>query len=78
MSPDTLKAWIAGGVIAGTLILSLSLAALVYFNADAGALAALVGIVTLGWNSVQAIVRNRFPGPEIDVTPPTAPKEDQG
>jgi hypothetical protein len=70
MSKAHLDAMIALLVIGGALISFAVTAWLAYYETGEGALAAVVGLATILLNHAAAIVRNRFPGPEIDVIPP--------
>ncbi len=65
-----LDAIIALLVIGGALSAFGVVAWLAWHGTGEGALAAVVGLATILLNHAAGIVRNRFPGPEIDVVPP--------
>jgi hypothetical protein len=66
-----LNAIIACLIIGGALTAFGVVAWLAYYETGEGALAAVVGLATILLNLANSIVRNRFPGPEIDVVPPS-------
>lgn len=69
MTKARLDALIAGLIIGGALAAFAIVAWLAREGAGEGALAAVVGLATILLNLAASIVRNRFPGPEIDVVP---------
>lgn len=69
MTKTRLDALIALLVIGGALVAFFVVAWLAWKETGAGALAAVVGLATILLNHAAGIVRNRFPGPEIDVVP---------
>lgn len=69
MTAARLNAVIACLIIGGALVAFAVVAWLAYYETGEGALAAVVGLATILLNHAAAIVRNRFPGPEIDVVP---------
>lgn len=58
---------VIGGALAGLGLV----AWLVHVNVDAGAIAAVATLEGTLLGMGASIVRNRFPGPEIDVVPPS-------
>ena len=70
MTKRNLDALIAMAIIVGALSAFSVVAWLAYTGSGDGALAAVVGLATILLNQTAGIVRNRFPGPEIDVVPP--------
>jgi hypothetical protein len=69
MTKARLDALIAGLIIFGALGAFAVVAWLARGGTGEGALAAVVGLATMLLNLAASIVRNRFPGPEIDVVP---------
>lgn len=69
MTRARLDAVIAVAIIGGALFAFAVVAWLARSGASEGALAAVVGLATIILNLAAGVVRNRFPGPEIDVVP---------
>lgn len=59
-------------IVGGALAAFAVVAWLAHRGTGEGALAAVVGLATIILQLAGNIVRNRFPGPEIDVVPPGA------
>lgn len=70
MTPRQLDTLVVSLVIGGALGGIVLVFWLVHHKADGGSIAAVSTLVGLLLNFTGNIVRNRFPGPEIDVVPP--------
>lgn len=69
MTRRNLSALVAALIIGGALVGFGVVAWLAWHETGEGALAAVVGLATIILNQAAGIVRNLFPGPEIDVIP---------